>query len=231
MEKIKCFIYKITSPSGRIYIGRTTKLEERIKAYKHLKCKKQPLIYKSLLKYGFDKHQFDIIYENEHTLKEINELEIYFIGIFDSFNGNNENGMNLTLGGDGCFGRKLTDEHKKKIIKANKLRKYKKHSEETKKLISESRKKIGKTEAHQRAIENLKGRKVIKTDEWIKNNAESIKKPILQYDKDLNLIKEWKSATNVEKELGYCRKNIGANLREKTKHAYGFIWKYKKEDN
>ena len=94
-------------------------------------------------------------------------------------------------------------------------------------MISENRKKTGKTEAHRLAIEKLKGRKINKTIEWISNNAESIKKPITQYNIDGEVIKEWKSAKDVEVTLGYSRKNISQNLRGNSKHAYGFIWKYK----
>lgn len=227
MEKRYGYIYKITSPTGKIYIGKTIKLKLRIDYYRRLKCKKQKIIYNSLLKYGFSGHTFDIIYEGEHTSNELNNLEIYFIGIFNSFNGNNENGMNLTLGGDGGFGVKFTDERKKQISDANKLRIYKKYTEDTKKLISESRKKTGKTEACRLAIEKLKGKKIKKSEEWVKNNAESIKKPIVQYDINGNFIKEWKSAKDVEIELGLSRKNISANLRKKTTHAYGYVWKYK----
>jgi hypothetical protein len=135
--------------------------------------------------------------------------------------------MNLTLGGDGGFGRKISEEHKEKIRNFNRNRVREKHSEETKKLISESRKKTGKTLAHQIAIDKLKGRKINKSEEWVRNNAESVKKPILQYDKEGNFIKEWKSAKDVEIEIGLSRKNISANLRNKTKQAYGYVWKYK----
>jgi len=226
MEKKTCHIYKIVSPSGKVYIGKTSNLKLRVDYYRRLKCKKQPLIYHSLLKYGFSGHSFDVIYEGEHTLDEINEIEINLIKKYDSFYGNNENGMNLTLGGDGGFGVIYSEERKQKIRDANKKRIYKPHSEETKKLISEKRKQTGKTKAQQEAIEKSRGRKVNKSEEWIKNNAESIKKPILQFDLDGNLIKEWKSAKDVELEIGLCRKNISANLRNKTKHAYGYIWKY-----
>jgi group I intron endonuclease len=228
MEKKVCQIYKIISPSGRIYIGKTSNLKLRVDYYRRLKCKKQPLLYYSLLKYGFSGHSFDVIYEGEHTLDEINEIEIKFIFQYNSFHGNNENGMNLTLGGDGGFGVIYSEERKQKIRFANKTRIYKPHSEESKKLISENRKKTGKTEAHKLAIEKLKGRKINKSEQWIRNNAESIKKPILQFDLNNNLIKEWKSAKDVENELGLSRKNISVNLRNKTKHAYGYIWKYKK---
>lgn len=227
MEKKYGYIYKITSPTGRVYVGKTTKLKLRIDYYRRLKCKKQQLIFNSLSKYGFSGHTFEIIYEGENTLVELNELEIFYIGFFNSFHGNNENGLNLTLGGDGGFGRKISDEHRRKIIAYNKTRVYTKHSEETKKLISDTKKKMGSTVANKLAGERNKGKKIIKSCEWIKNNSESIKKPIIQCNLDGDEIKEWKSAKDVEIELGYCRKNLSSNLRKKSKTAYGYIWKYK----
>jgi len=55
MEKLKKlgYIYKITSPSKKIYIGQTFYLSERKCNYKSLNCKKQKIIYNSLLKYGW----------------------------------------------------------------------------------------------------------------------------------------------------------------------------------
>jgi group I intron endonuclease len=208
MDK-KGYIYKITSPSGYVYIGKTINLKNRINKYKCLDCKRQILLCRSLEKYGFSGHSFEIIYEGDFTNEELNKLEIYYIGYYNSFNGNNKDGMNLTLGGEGVLGKK--------------------HTEETKKRISENRKKTGKTEKHQQVIDNMKGKKLVKTKEWINKNAESIKKPILQYDLLGNLIKEWKSAQDVEIEIGLSRKNISANLRNKSKHAYGYIWKYKEK--
>ena len=210
MEK-KGYVYKIISPSGYVYIGKTINLKNRINKYKCLDCKKQILLCRSLEKHGFDNHSFEIIYEGDLINEELNKLEIYYIGYYNSFNGNNKEGMNLTLGGEGMLGKK--------------------HSEETKKKISENRKKVGKTEKHQQAIDNMRGKKLLKTKEWIDKNAESIKKAILQYDLDGNFIKEWKSGQDVENELGLSRKNISKNLTNKTKKAYGYVWKYKNKGN
>lgn len=62
MNKI-CGIYKITSPSGRIYIGQSEDINRRFHQYKKLNCKKQWLLYKSFVKYGVDNHIFEIIVE------------------------------------------------------------------------------------------------------------------------------------------------------------------------
>ena len=57
--------------------------------------------------------------------------------------------------------------------------------------------------------------------------TEKTKKPILQYDLDGNFIRSWPSATDVGKEF---RKNIVSCLTGRTKTAYGYIWKYKNEE-
>lgn len=220
----KGYIYKITSPTGKIYVGKTINFEIRFKDYKKLNCKSQKILYSSLKKYGFDSHHIEIIKEGEFSDEELNRLEIYYIGFYNSFNQYNVNGMNLTLGGEGTTGRIMSEETRKKIGEKSKLRK---HSEEIKKKISENRKKTGSTDAQKLAGEKLRGKKVVKSAEWIKNNSESIKKPILQYSLNDEFIREWKSAKDVELELGLSRKNISVNLRGKTKHAYGYKWKYK----
>lgn len=54
-------IYKITSPIGKVYIGQSTDIENRKKAYEKGACKNQTKLYHSILKYGFDNHKFEII--------------------------------------------------------------------------------------------------------------------------------------------------------------------------
>ena len=59
-EKI-CGVYKITNPSGKVYIGEAVDIYRRWKNYRGLHCKRQPPIYNSLLKYGVDNHIFEIV--------------------------------------------------------------------------------------------------------------------------------------------------------------------------
>ena len=56
---------------------------------------------------------------------------------------------------------------------------------------------------------------------------------ILQYSKDMVLIKEWESAAVVQRELGFNHRAIRFSCRKLNKDnsfktAYGFIWRYKK---
>jgi len=69
-------IYIIISPSNKIYIGQSIDINRRKTYYCGLQCKRQPKIYNSLSKYGFENHKFNIIEEcNEDQL---NEREIYW---------------------------------------------------------------------------------------------------------------------------------------------------------
>jgi len=56
-------IYKIVSPSNKIYIGQSTNIDQRWYYYKKLYCKSQTKLYYSLKKYTPEKHNFIIIEE------------------------------------------------------------------------------------------------------------------------------------------------------------------------
>jgi hypothetical protein len=74
-------IYKITSPTNRVYIGQSENIDYRWLDYKRLRCKSQIRLYRSLKKYGFDKHLFQII--EECSLKKLNERERYWQEYFN----------------------------------------------------------------------------------------------------------------------------------------------------
>lgn len=56
-------IYKITSPTGRVYIGQSWNIEKRKQLYKSLKCERQGKLYNSLTRHSWNKHTFSIIHE------------------------------------------------------------------------------------------------------------------------------------------------------------------------
>ena len=74
-------IYKITSPSGKIYIGQSINLEKRLLQYKRLDCKEQPKLYNSFLKYGYINHVFETI--EECSIQKLNERERYWQDLFN----------------------------------------------------------------------------------------------------------------------------------------------------
>jgi group I intron endonuclease len=84
-------IYKVISPSNKIYVGQSINIEKRFKQYKRLDCKKQPKLYNSLLKYGTDQHVFELI--EECSLDQLNEREIYWKQQYNTIN----EGLNCEL--------------------------------------------------------------------------------------------------------------------------------------
>jgi hypothetical protein len=66
-----------------------------------------------------------------------------------------------------------------------------------------------------------------------KNISKKISKPVLQYDLQGNFIQEFKSIRDAKSFLGKSKNNgdISACLKGRQKTAFGFIWKYKFEQN
>ena len=56
-------IYKITSPSGRIYIGQSWNVDKRFLHYRNYRCKGQTILHRSFKKYGARFHIFEVIHE------------------------------------------------------------------------------------------------------------------------------------------------------------------------
>ena len=118
---MKTGIYKITNPKGRIYIGQSKNIDERIARYKKLQCcKHQLFLYRSFLKYGVDNHSFEIILRGDFTKKELNSFESKFVKEYNSFNGWKKGGLNLTTGGDSyefdeSVKQKMSNTRKRKI--------------------------------------------------------------------------------------------------------------------
>jgi len=103
------------------------------------------------------------------------------------------------------------------------------------KIKSEERnKKIGK--ANSKPKPKGFGEKISKINKGKKRNETFVKelikrnsKPVLQYDKQGNLIKEWESVKNASFELKINPSVIAGNARNNgvNKSAGGYIWRYK----
>ena len=103
-------IYKITSPSKRIYIGQSRDIESRLNDYKNLNnCNKQTLLWRSFLKYGVINHTFEII--EECLFKELNIRERYWQEYFEVV----EKGLNCFYTKTDEKPREISEEYKKQI--------------------------------------------------------------------------------------------------------------------
>lgn len=138
MAGVKIGIYKITSPTKKIYVGQSVNIKKRFRDYKSLQCIAQKKLYSSLLKYGFDNHVFEII--EECSRENLNEKEIYYIELYQCFD--SKFGLNLRSGGHRGV---LSEEAKKRIGELQKGEKNhnwgKKASDTTRKKMSDA--KIG----------------------------------------------------------------------------------------
>jgi group I intron endonuclease len=124
-------IYKITSPSKKVYIGQSVDIEKRFKAYSYCTCKNQKNLYRSLKKYGFDKHKFEIL--TECLESELNDKERYYQDLYQAVG---LYGMNCRLTKSNDKSGRISEYHKLKIGLANKGNK---HSEETRLKMSKSK--------------------------------------------------------------------------------------------
>lgn len=243
-------IYKITNPKGKVYIGQSINIERRFKTYSRVNCKNQTLIYNSISKYGWENHKFEII--EECLIENLDKRENYWGKYYNTL----EEGLNLRLGnGRGTcsketkqkmsnsqkgipkpkpeeFGEEVIKRLKgkkqslKTIQKRVKKNKGQKRSLEQRKKISEGRKGwVPSEERNSKISKANKGRKVSQSN--ISKRVPQLLKPILQYDKNNNFIKEWNSQKEAGEYYGSSSTISNALKQRRCKTAYGFVWKYK----
>lgn len=154
-REIICGIYKITSPVGKMYIGKSEDIYVRWDSYKRCTCKAQVRLYYSLKKYGSENHKYEIV-EICPEIK-LNEREIYFIKFYDTFD--TPHGLNLQSGGEGG---KLSKESREKISKAATGRKCPEGAKEKLRKIMTGRKFSEETieKMKRSAGKHLKGKKL-----------------------------------------------------------------------
>lgn len=129
MSKI-CGIYKITSPSGKVYIGQSIDIKKRLRAYRYPEqVIKQRKLYNSLNKYGYEKHKFEIVMQCD--IEKLDEMEIFYIDAYNTFN--TKHGLNCNHGG---LSQAIHSEETKR--RRSESLKGKKVSEETRKRLSEA---------------------------------------------------------------------------------------------
>ena len=105
----KGVIYKITSPSNKVYIGQTLNKTKRFSRYRTLKCKKQIRLYNSFVKYGFNNHKIDII--EQCSIDLLNERERYWQDFYNVL----QDGLNCKLTETNDKSAIISNETKSKI--------------------------------------------------------------------------------------------------------------------
>jgi group I intron endonuclease len=213
-------IYKIISPSNKIYIGQSVDIDKRKKVYEYLRCIDQPILYNSLKKYGWEAHKHIVIEECE--LEQLNEREMYWGNYYDALG---KNGLNCKLGNSKGILREeskqklkkpKTQEHKDKIGKANRKPKPEEFKEKLKKP---------KTEQHRQNISKATIGKP-KPKEFSQKITELKSKKIQQFDLNGNMLNEFNSIKEANLFLNKNSHSIGRACRGERKTAFNFIWKF-----
>jgi len=224
IPNLKNCVYKITSPSGKIYIGSTIKLRRRLNRYRRGNCPKQWKLLNSFNKYDPSNHVFEII-EKDLLLEDLYKREAYWGNFYNVLG---DCGLNLQLPKasdirktiseesrqrrrEAQLGKKHTPEAIEKIRTASTGRKYpnrKPFSEETRKKFSEARKGVKRSpEFCEKMSKMWKGRIVSK------ETREKISKGLREYYEKKGFISERKRRE--EANIGKTHREIYKNQIEK----------------
>ena len=127
-------IYKITNTvNGKCYIGQTTYFANRIRKYFNCTTM-QGCVYDAIAKYGKESFTVQII-EDGIPDNMLDEREVYYIGLYNT---TPPNGYNLTEGGRGKRGSGVIETKKRR------------HTEESKRKMSEAKKGIKRPDIAER---------------------------------------------------------------------------------
>lgn len=218
-------IYKITNKiDNKCYIGQSTNLKSRIKSHKSMlkhNNERNILLKRATEKYGYKNFEIEII---KYCIEEeLDYYELYFIQYYSSYKRNK--GYNIELGGN-------QNKHlsKKQIEKMRNTKKGKlmgkenpfygrKHTEESKKKISEANK--GNKGCLGRFMSEETRRKIGEANKW--NRIKTVN----CYTLDNIFLKTYPSVAEAARQLNVKSSSLIAQCsRGKRKSAYGYKWKY-----
>ena len=227
-------VYMHIAPNKKIYIG-ITKQSPKNRFQNGLGYRKSPYFWKAINKYGWEKFEHKILFENLSKI-DAERKEIELISKYKS--NNRKYGYNIANGGN-C--KETISEETREKIRKSKI--GKKASIESRLKMSISQKNISLESRLKKSISHIGKKHSQETKDKIGNahrnkinSKESIdkmilaktnkSKPIYQYDINKNLIKKWSSASRIEAETPFLKKHIVECAKGIKLRAYGFLWSY-----
>lgn len=130
-------IYKIVSPTGKVYIGQSYDIHKRWKLHIWWSKKGNNVIYRSIAKHGADSHEFSIIHELPSDVDKVimtNYEQLYM----DQHRESGAIMLNMTLAAGSTKGMVVSEETRRKISESNKGRKPPVVTDATRKKISDA---------------------------------------------------------------------------------------------
>jgi len=130
-------IYKITSPSGKVYVGSSINIKKRWNSYASLHCKSQVRLLASFNKYGVNNHAFEILELCDNSV--LYKREIYWS---NAYNVLGVNGLNCRIPSDKDTKAQVSQETRNRLSLAGIGKNRSKPTKETRLKMSLA--KIGK---------------------------------------------------------------------------------------
>ena len=197
MERKYC-VYCHTSPSGKKYVGITSKDPQKRWCcgcgYKYNKY-----FWNAIQKYGWENFAHEILFK-DLSMEDASNIEIELIKKYKT--DNSEYGYNISHGGFGG-GHPISEETKEKIRKANIGRVCK---EETKKKLSQFNKGKIPTNLDDLHIKNMKS--------------------VDKFDLDGNFLSRYSSIKDAAEESKTNMAAIGNCCNGRYKTAGGYVWRF-----
>lgn len=223
---MSCGIYKFENLiNHKIYIGQSVELEEQYQRHRYHYEKKDvnKRLYQAFWKYGWDKFSYEVI---EYCLpEELDEKEIYYIQLYDSYN----NGYNATKGG------KSGANHPSKSVQqfdldGNFIKEFPSMSLAAEEVgISPNiltKCCQGKTD-HCGLYQWKYSDDDNHTIKQLSNKEVSLyERKILQYDLKKNLLNVYNSMDEATKQTNVAKSSICNVCKGKKNTAGGYIWRY-----
>ena len=220
-------VYKHTTPSGKVYIGITSKpVEERWlngRGYA-----RNEHFWNAIKKYGWDNIEHRVLVSGL-SKEEASEVEKMYIALYRSHE--IKHGYNLTEGGE--MGIVHTMESRRKLSESKKGQRYNigvPFTEERKRHLSENHADVSGEKnpmyGKKKPAEEIARRQSHRVYKYGSENL--CARPILQLDMDGNIVKRWGSI--IEAAEVYCRTSIKDCLRGKYKQHKGYQWRYANEN-
>lgn len=220
-------VYKHTTPTGKVYVGITSKNPEQRWLNGRGYCKNNHF-WNAIQKYGWNNIAHEILAEGL-SREEAGRLEQMYIALFES--SDQSKGYNLTTGGE--KGARHTIESRKKLSASKMGKRYNigvPFTEERKKHLRENhadfRGEKNPSYGRKWTPEELAIRQAHRT--YLRGGEHAQARPILQLTLDGELVKRWASISEAAEE--YCKTSIKDCLRGKYKQHRGYLWRYEDEN-